>query len=74
MLDIGDLNKKDRDTHLAYGPLNRIIVPSQGVSDMASEFSFSRQYILTAADSKAFDRFLSDHMLVITPIRINDDD
>ncbi len=69
-----DLNARDTATHVVYGPLDRIIVPTPGVSTTASEFSFSRQYILAAADSDTFDRFLSDHMMIMTPIRIQNDD
>ena len=63
-----DLNSRDGATHITWGPLDRILVPGD------EEFVFSRQYSLTASDSEAFDRFLSDHQIVLTPIRILDDD
>jgi len=69
-----DLNGKDKETHVQYGPLDRILVPTPGVNESAAEFSFSRQYILTAADSDAFDEYLSDHLMILTPIRILEDD
>ena len=73
-IEYRDLNEKDKETHVKYGALDRIIVPTPGVHDSASEFSFSKQYILTAADSAAFDEHLSDHLMIITPIRILEDD
>ncbi len=63
-----DLNAKDTATHVEYGPLDRVLVPRQ------DEFLFSRMYILTAADQDQFDRYLSDHQIILIPIRVLPDD
>jgi predicted extracellular nuclease len=63
-----DLNAKDTWTHLRYGPLDRAFVPEQ------DEFIYSRMFILTPADSTAFEYALSDHRMIIVPVRILDDD
>jgi endonuclease/exonuclease/phosphatase family metal-dependent hydrolase len=63
-----DLNARDTRTHLRAGPLDRAFVPEE------DEFLYSRLFILAPADSTAFENALSDHRMIIVPVRILDDD
>jgi predicted extracellular nuclease len=63
-----DLNKTDEPTHIRWGALDRVLVPAQ------PEFKYTRQYVLTAADSEAFDLYLSDHQIILAPIKVTTDD
>lgn len=66
-----DLNLVDRDTFVtgANSPFDRVFV-----LENQSEFRFSREYVLIAADADAHDGFLSDHFMVLAPVRIQNDD
>lgn len=50
-------------------PFDRVFVPED-----QPEFRFSRQYVLIAADADAHDGFLSDHFMIVVPVRIQNDD
>lgn len=69
-----DLNANDTATHVRYGPLDRILVYGSRDSEAHREFSFTRQYVITAADSDVFDHYLSDHQVITAPIRVIADD
>lgn len=66
-----DLNNGDRPTYASgSAPFDRIYVV-QG----QEEFRYSKQYNLLASDSEGHRRTLSDHFLVLTSMRVmNDDD
>jgi endonuclease/exonuclease/phosphatase family metal-dependent hydrolase len=64
-----DLNAGDRPTFVTGGPFDRVLVARD-----QSEFRFSKQYVLAAADAEAHDRFLSDHFMILTPVRLAADD
>ncbi len=65
-----DLNAADRATFVnTASPFDRIFVPKK-----QNEVKFSRQYVLMAADADVHESQLSDHYLVLTPIKILADD
>jgi endonuclease/exonuclease/phosphatase family metal-dependent hydrolase len=67
-----DLNAADAPTFVrGDAPFDRIFVPS--AADRKA-FKFSRQYILRSASPLSHDRFLSDHYVVKTTVKILEDD
>jgi predicted extracellular nuclease len=68
-----DLNADDLVTYMSgTSPFDRFIVSSD--DDENSEFRYSRQYALIAADRDAHDRALSDHFMILMAFRPMDDD
>jgi len=68
-LGLKDLNANDTSTYVSGAPFDHILVPSE-----QPEFRFSRQYMLAPANTSEHDKYISDHMLIMTPIQIVDDD
>lgn len=67
-----DLNADDVPTFVrGNAPFDRIFVPSTGER---RAFRFSRQYVLRSASPLSHDRFLSDHYVVKTTVKILKDD
>lgn len=65
-----DLNAADFPTFVSSkAPFDRIFVPKA-----QPEFKFSRQYALVASNADAHNRWLSDHFLVMSVVKILDDD
>jgi predicted extracellular nuclease len=67
-----DLNRKNAITYAKgsfRNAFDRILIPVQ-----QSEFTFATQYVLTPADDSLHLRRLSDHRLVVTCIRVENDD
>lgn len=65
-----DLNSGDAGTFVRRrSPFDRIFVPRR-----EREFRFSRQYILTATEPKEHEKYLSDHFMVLTVVKILEDD
>ena len=65
-----DLNAGDQRTYVSRkSPFDRILVPLK-----QKEFRFARQYALISCDPKAHDKQLSDHFLVMTAVKIEEDD
>jgi endonuclease I/endonuclease/exonuclease/phosphatase family metal-dependent hydrolase len=68
-LGFRDLNQEDSQTFAGGAPFDHILVP-----DRQDEFDFSRQYVMRPANIKSHDSLISDHFLIVTSIRIMDDD
>lgn len=69
-----DLNEDDITTYFKgdEAPFDRIFIPNR---EERKAFRYSRQYILRAADPMSHDRYLSDHYVVKTSVKVvNDDD
>jgi predicted extracellular nuclease len=67
-----DLNERDTGTFKSSAPFDRVLVPRGPESE---EFVFSRQYILRSADPAEHEQFISDHSMIVIPVRVlNDDD
>ncbi|MBM79826.1 MAG: hypothetical protein CMJ78_04445 [Planctomycetaceae bacterium] len=71
LVDLGlkDLNAKDATTYVTGAPFDHILVPKD-----QPEFKYSKQYILAPTDPRAHRGSMSDHMLILTPVQIIDDD
>jgi len=67
-----DLNEKGAPTFVdGKAPFDRILVPR---GREGREFAFSRQYVLRACDPGAHKEFISDHQMVVTVVKVMDDD
>jgi hypothetical protein len=66
-----DLNERDGGTYHSGAPFDRILIPR---GEDNEEFMYSRQYIVRSADPDAHEQFLSDHYMVMIPVRVMDDD
>lgn len=65
-----DLNESDAFTFIdGKSPFDRIFVPED-----QKEFKYSRQYIMVSSNPTEHDKFLSDHFLIKTVIKIRTDD
>ena len=65
-----DLNEADAGTFVGGGkPFDRIFL-----SEDQREFKYSRQYIMVSSNPDEHDRWLSDHFLIKTVIKIRQDD
>ena len=65
-----DLNGSDTGTFIdGKAPFDRIFIPEN-----QKEFVYSRQYIMVSANPSDHERWLSDHFLVKTVIKIRKDD
>jgi endonuclease/exonuclease/phosphatase family metal-dependent hydrolase len=64
-----DLNTGDRATYISGGAFDRILVKGG-----QPEFKFSRQYVLVPTDSSTHEGTLSDHFLVVSSLKVLQDD
>jgi endonuclease/exonuclease/phosphatase family metal-dependent hydrolase len=65
-----DLNAADRTTFVSGdAPFDRALVPEE-----QTEFRFSRQYVLISCDAEEHEKYLSDHHMILVPVRIEPDD
>lgn len=65
-----DLNALDLPTFFSgAAPFDRALVPRN-----QDEFMFSRQYTLVPSDRQAHEELLSDHFLILTALRVMQDD
>ena len=65
-----DLNESDAPTFVdGKAPFDRIFVPSN-----EKEFLFSRQYIMVSSNPSEHDKYLSDHFMIKTVMKIRRDD
>jgi len=64
-----DLNEADTRTFVSGAPFDRIFIPED-----RKVFRYSRQYIMVAANPDDHDRYLSDHYLAKTVLKILRDD
>jgi hypothetical protein len=67
-----DLNDNGQGTYVdGKAPFDRVFV--LGGRD-GREFAFSRQYVLTSCDHDAHKEYISDHHMVVSLIKVMDDD
>lgn len=65
-----DLNESETGTFVGgRSPFDRIFIPTD-----QREFAYSRQYIMVSANPDDHDRWLSDHYLIKTVVKIREDD
>lgn len=64
-----DLNEADAKTFVSGAPFDRIFLPLE-----RKIFRYSRQYIMVSANPDDHDKYLSDHYLVKTVLKILRDD
>lgn len=64
-----DLNEADGKTFVSGAPFDRAFVSSE-----RKVFDYSRQYIMVSANPDDHDKYLSDHYLIKTVIKIRRDD
>jgi len=65
-----DLNESETGTFVGgRSPFDRIFIPFD-----QQEFKYSRQYIMVSANPDDHDRWLSDHYLIKTVVKIRTDD
>lgn len=64
-----DLNTADSATYVGGAPFDRIFIPEE-----RKAFKYSRQYIMVSANPHDHDKYLSDHYLVKTVLKIHEDD
>lgn len=64
-----DLNESDAATFVSGAPFDRVFVPYD-----RRVFLYSRQYIMTSANPDDHDKYLSDHYLIKTVLKIRRDD
>jgi endonuclease/exonuclease/phosphatase family metal-dependent hydrolase len=64
-----DLNEADAGTFVSGAPFDRVFL-----SQERRAFDYSRQYIMVSANPDDHDKYLSDHYLIKTVIKIRRDD
>lgn len=64
-----DLNASDAQTFVGGGPFDRVFIPEQ-----RQAFWYSRQYVIRSANQDDHYKYLSDHYLIKTVIKIRKDD
>lgn len=71
-----DLNASDLSTHVRYGPLDRILIPADQPEFQPRHFEVFRQAFLSPRNlsDEDFKIGWSDHYMVITELRIMEDD
>ncbi|WP_299519096.1 endonuclease/exonuclease/phosphatase family protein [Winogradskyella sp.] len=67
-----DLNEDDTTTYVKgnSAPFDRIFVPR---TEQSKTFKYSRQYVMKASDHLAHDKYLSDHYVIKTSIKVRTD-
>lgn len=64
-----DLNEADARTFVSGAPFDRIFLPIG-----RKAFEYSRQYVMVSANPDDHDKYLSDHYLIKTALKIRKDD
>ena len=64
-----DLNETDAGTFVSGAPFDRIFIPVD-----RKVFRYSRQYVVVSANPDDHDKYLSDHYLIKTVLKIRRDD
>ena len=64
-----DLNEADTGTFISGAPFDRVFIPQD-----RKVFQFSRQYVVVSANPADHDKYLSDHYLIKTVLKIRTDD